>query len=293
MLLAGAPGCAVLRDPTPTLEAFLAEAGNARPALRYEEHGRGPPIVLIHGLGTSRYTWRRVLDPLARHGRVIAPDLKGFGDSPKPIDRQYSIYDQAALVHDLIERLGLEDVTLIGHSLGGGVALAVALRLEREGRLRRLMLIDSIGYAQRLPMFVKLLKTLLLGYLSVHLVPARLQVRAILRAAFHDDARIEDAAVDAYARGLRTRAGRHAVLQTARQIVPSDLATLTARYPEIRAPTLILCGSEDTITPLEVGRRLHAALPDSRLVVLEGVGHIPQEEAPDAVAAHFAAFLER
>lgn len=289
--LAGAPGCAALRDPTPTLDAFLAEAGNARPALRYEEHGSGPPIVLIHGLGTSRFSWRHLVEPLARHGRVIALDLKGFGDSPKPTDRNYSIYDQAVLVHDLIDRLALRDVTLVGHSLGGGVALATALKLEQQGELRRLVLIDSIGYEQRFPAFVTLLKTPLLGYLSVHLLPARLQVRALLRAAFHDPARIEDAAVETYARGLRTPEGKHAILQSARQIVPKDLATLTANYPTIRAPALILWGREDTITPLQVGRRLHDALPNSRLVVLDGVGHIPHEEAPGTVAARITAFL--
>ncbi|QKT03939.1 alpha/beta hydrolase [Ectothiorhodospiraceae bacterium 2226] len=286
-------GCAVMREPTPTVDEFLARAVDPGvETLAYEAQGSGTPIVLIHGLGASRYTWRHLAEPLARRGQVIALDLKGSGDSPKPRDDAYSVYDQAALVLDVLARLDLGEVILVGHSFGGGVALATALRLQQEDRLAALILIGSTGYEQPLPVFIQLLKTPLVAPLGMRLLPARMQVRAIMNRAFHDNDLVSDAAVDEYAATLQSTAGRHALLRTARQIIPSDLDTLPARYASIEAPVLLLWGREDRIVPLEVGRQLHEALPHARLVILDAIGHMPQEEAPAATLMHVFRFLD-
>ncbi len=100
--------------------------------LHFEIRGCGPPILLIHGFGASSFTWSKIIPSLAADHTVISLDLRGFGRSKKPRDGNYTLESQAAAVLDVIDTLDLDDVTLIGHSMGGGVALLVAMRLEQR-----------------------------------------------------------------------------------------------------------------------------------------------------------------
>jgi pimeloyl-ACP methyl ester carboxylesterase len=260
-----------------------------------EEYGEGDPILFMHGLGMSSFTWRHLSEPLARRHRVILVDLKGFGNSPKPHDDEYTIYDQARLICRLVLDHDLNNLTLVGNSLGGGVALVTALYLSAHApeRLERLVLIDTIAYPQEMPLFVKLLTTPVLGPLVVATVPNTLQVRTIMRLAYFDDEAVPEEAVERYAAVLNKPGARQALVRTARQIIPSDLDRLTARYSEIGSPTLILWGQQDAIVPLDVGRRLQDAIPNSQLVILPDTGHIPQEERPRATLAEIEAFVGR
>jgi pimeloyl-ACP methyl ester carboxylesterase len=283
--------CATVSPPT--LEDLLTgtiQGDN----LAYQEHGIGPPLVLIHGLGASRFTWRYLIGPLAHQRKVIAVDLKGFGESPKPQDGRYSVYDQAAHVIHLIKRLDLKNITLIGHSFGGGVALAAALRLiEEPERLDCLILLSTVAYEQRFPTFVRLLRAPLIGPMLARLVPASYQVRWVLRQAYYDKKRIEEPAVATYTAALRLPGARQALIATARQIVPVDLDELIKHYPSLAVPNLILWGRKDTITPLSIGKRIHRALPESTLAIINDTGHIPQEEKSSATLARIQAFLRQ
>lgn len=262
-------------------------------ALHCEEHGHGEPLLLIHGFGASSYSWHYWLPELARRNRVFLIDLKGFGRSPKPAGGDYSLHEQARLVTDFIRGRDLRGLTLGGHSMGGGVALLVALGLQQDARLRprRLILIDNVAYRQPLPLFIRLLRTPLVGALCAHLTPARLQVTAVLRLAYYDDSRISPEDVAAYAEPLGQAGGKPALLRTARQLIPADVDQLAARYPQIDVPTLILWGRQDAIVPLWVGERLQRAIAGSRLVVIDRCGHIPHEECPRAAWGPVSDFL--
>src|SRR5215469_12379089 len=149
----------------------LIDVGTAAAPMRLwvEERGHGEPIVMLHGFGSSTYTWRYIASPLSRTHRVIAVDLKGAGRSDKPFDGAYRILDQVALLKAVIVPNHLSRVTLVGHSFGGGVALALALYLNRTrpDTLVRLVLIDSIAYPQPLPLFMELLKTPVLAQVGL------------------------------------------------------------------------------------------------------------------------------
>jgi alpha/beta hydrolase fold len=149
-----------------------AQAGESKPTGHYVDvgsrqaplhlwvEGQGEPILMIHGLGATTYTWRHLIPDLARTHRIIAVDLKGAGKSDKPLDEAYGILDQAAVLKILVDRKGLTNLTLVGHSLGGGVALALALDLNRtspgthHGNFRALprpaLLHDQSGFVRRL-----------------------------------------------------------------------------------------------------------------------------------------------
>jgi pimeloyl-ACP methyl ester carboxylesterase len=262
--------------------------------LYVEDIGHGDPIVFIHGFGASTYSWRHLMPTLSRQYRTVAIDLKGFGRSPKPYDDAYSIYDQARLVCNVIGRLKLCNITLIGHSYGGGVALAVTLFLnqQRTSCLKRLVLIDTIAYEQKLPLFIWLLRTPGVRRLGMFLFSPECQTRAILKLAYYDDKKVPYESVIQYAAALHSPGGRYALIRTAEQIVPPDISDLSLRYPSITVPVLILWGRNDEIVPIDVGERLHGALRASRFIVIDDCGHIPHEERPEVTRNIVNAFLE-
>jgi pimeloyl-ACP methyl ester carboxylesterase len=261
--------------------------------LYVEEQGKGAPVLLIHGFGASTYTWRHVAPELAKTHRVIAVDLKGFGQSDKPFDSRYSVFDQAELLAQLIEDKDLRSLTLVGHSFGGGIALLLALEANErlEGRITKLVLLDSIAYPQNIPVFFRLLDVPLVSHLGVRMVPPSVQTRVALKIAYFDDSKIDEDEVDAYAAPLKTAAGTHAIIYSARQIVPDGLAEISERYKTIELPTLILWCDHDRIVPLEVGLKLRRTLPNSTLRLVEECGHMPQEEQPASTLKLLQGFL--
>lgn len=263
--------------------------------LYWETHGReGSPIVLLHGLGTTGYTWSRWVPALSGSHVVKVVELKGFGGAPKPRDNRYSPLDQAALLSRWIVQNDLEDLTLVGHSLGGGVALLTTLDLEAggQGRIRRLVLLAGIAYPQPLSRYLRLLGTPILGPLVLWALPLETVIRIALRRAYHPSHPISDSHVLAYARPLRTSGGRYALSRSAAQLVTPELESMTGRYEEISVPTLLLWGRNDPVVPLWVGERLAEALPRGRLEIIPDCGHMPQEERPDETLDWLRRFLE-
>jgi pimeloyl-ACP methyl ester carboxylesterase len=261
--------------------------------LHCETSGDGPPVVCLHGFGLSSYSWREIRNVLAPSHTVHALDLKGFGKSPKPRDGRYSVRDQAAAVIDCLDRMQLRKIALVGHSLGGGIALVVALELlkTRPEMLKSLILLDAASYRQPMPKFMGMMRRPVTGALLLWILPPRVKTRTVLRRAYFAQEKIPQASIDAYARPLGSPGGRYALRQTAKQIVPDDLDDICARYPTIRVPTLIIWGAHDRIVPIAFGERLREAVPGARLVVIPEAGHMPHEESPDAVGSAIAAFL--
>lgn len=264
----------------------------------------GPGVdvfLMIHGYGASSFTWRYWAPRLAERGHVVLVDLKGFGRAPKPNDDRYAPADQARLVLRLIEERDLRNVTLVGHSLGGGVALLVALDLLGVGtdrppagpsRLRRLVIVSGAAYAQRMPPFVALADWPTLTPGLFRLVGARKVVKLALRGVVHDPAKVTADQIDGYARPLGSPDAVRVLLTTARMIEPPGLPDIIRRYPKITVPTLLIWGRQDNVVPLSVGARLAEDLPDARLHVFERCGHLPAEEVPTESLAVLERFLD-
>ena len=259
----------------------VAESGGYTLPLHVEEYGAGVrQLMLLHGFGANSYTWRGWIGGLAKEYRVWSVDLKGHGAAPAPRDDLYSSHDHADLVHRLIVQKDLRRLTLVGHSMGGGIALLAAIRLLEEGRLERLVLVSSAAYPQRLPPFIALAARGWLAEWGLRFFPKRLLIRRIMRSIVFDPQTVTDAQVLAYAEPLYDAAHRTALIKNAMRIIPSDLADFTARIPEIDLPTLLLWGEQDRVVPLHVAERLLADLPQARLEIMKNCGHVPPEELP-------------
>ena len=259
-----------------------------------ETFGSGPPILFIHGLGASLFTWRHLVPALMTDYQVILIDLKGFGKSPKPDDNSYSIEDQVDLLYQFIQEKNLTNLTLAGNSYGGAVSLLLSLKLiEKDpGRLTKLILLDSAGYPKPIPWYVKILRCRVLGWLVLHLLPTKSLSKKILKFSYYNPKLITQAQIEAYAAPLNMKGGKRALQKVAQQAIPKNIEELIAEYPTIKVPTLILWGADDKVIPIETGNKLKAALPCSKLITIPITGHVPQEESPAATIPLLQDFLK-
>jgi pimeloyl-ACP methyl ester carboxylesterase len=258
-------------------------------ALYAEEHGQGPPLLLLHGIGGSGFSFRDVVPELARRHRVITLDMKGFGASDKPLDNAYHPADQAHLVAAFLEARGLERVALVGHSFGGVVALIAAAIAPR--RIGRLVLMNAPAFPQPIPQAQRFLTLPVVPYVALAVVPPLLTTREALRV----DRRLTPPASDreaiAYAEPLYEAGGRHALIASTRAMVDLEAHDITSLYPRLLQPALVLACRHDPTVPLTTGYRLQKALRRARLKVLEACEHAPAEEQPAETSATILAFL--
>jgi pimeloyl-ACP methyl ester carboxylesterase len=219
---------------------------------------------------------------LARDHRVFVVEMKGFGASPKPRDGHYGPRDQAVLLHHLILQQGLDELTLIGHSLGGAVVLLTALRLleENPSLVRRLVLVSAPIVPQPPSPFIRLAGRPLIGPVLLRLLPPRFLIRTALKWAYFDSGIVSESHVEAYAEPLRRRDGRYALALSARQVVPADFEDVPPLLRRLTLPVLLLWGEDDPIVPLASGKRAEELLSNAILEVLPECGHVPQEERP-------------
>jgi len=243
--------------------------------VHYVEAGRGDPVVLVHGLGGSTFSFRYTIPELAQHHRVVALDLRGFGYTERPADGDYSLTAQATLVHQVMGRLGIERAAVVGHSMGGNVALRLAL--DYPERVSRLVLVDAAtdheflrrSHAADLVMAAAPILSL------VTLQRARFRRNAI-RAVVHDPAFVTPEVVEGYFRPLRMRGQARAFALLARHVRRDAPLALE----QVRPRTLVLWGEHDRLVPLARGEELARRLPNARLEVVRSAGHLPLEEQP-------------
>ncbi len=289
--------CAHVPAPSAGLEQSLGEAkifDYRGVRINYYEAGQGPPVILLHGFGASAYAWRFLGPALAKDHRVLTIDLKGFGLSAKPEDGKYTLRDQADLVAEFIRTRDLHDLVVIGHSMGGGVALMAYFKVrgDEPARIKKLVLIDSAGYPQKLPLFIWLAQVPGLGSVTGKLIPPRFATTRVLRKCYYHKDRITDEQIDTYAYYGSLPGAREAIVATAQQIVPADIEAITSQYHTISVPVLIIWGAEDEVVPVSVGKQFNRDIPNSELVILPECGHMPPEEEPQETIRLITQFLK-
>jgi pimeloyl-ACP methyl ester carboxylesterase len=250
----------------------------------YRTAGSGPVVVLIHGIASSSATWDRVLEPLAERFTVVAPDLLGHGGSTKSAG-DYSLGAQASGIRDLMIALGHERATLVGHSLGGGVALQFAYQFP--GRCERMVLVDSGGLGKDVSLHLRALSFPGVEHLPGIAFAPRLQeagatlVGWLRRVGLRPAPSFEEI-WSAYG-SLADTDTRRAFFHTLHSVVdPSgQRPSATNRlYLLAGMPTMIVWGERDPIIPVKHAHATHEAIPGSVLHVFDGVGHFPQHDEP-------------
>ena len=253
--------------------------------IHFRDRGAGSAIVLIHGFGASLDTWRYLEDGLKNEYRVVSLDLKGHGYSDRPLDDRYSLQDHAAVVLGLMDHLNLKNVVLAGNSLGCAIALMAALKAQQESSatVAAIVLIAGSLDGDKLPLYLRLLRLPVIGSLATKLTPATFGTRLILKRAYYDDEKVTDSLVELYAKYQRIAGTEHALITTARQMIPADISGLREALKNLQIPTLNIIGEHDQIISRESAERVCQILPRCRAVTIEQAGHVPQEEKPEEV----------
>jgi pimeloyl-ACP methyl ester carboxylesterase len=262
----------------------------------YRIAGSGPPVVLIHGMVNSSRHWESVALRLADSYTVIAPDLIGHGDSATPRG-DYSLGAHAASIRDLLAAIDVDRATIVGHSLGGGVAMQFFYQFPQ--RTERLVLVSSGGLGRTVS---PLLRSATLPGASVLLsLAAHPRVLSALQR-FGERPRQRSSGRGVYLRAiaralrpLQRPGAREAFLQTLRSVIDARGQRVSARdrlYLLSAMPTLIVWGERDNTIPLSHGRAAHEAAPGSRFETLARAAHFPNLEDPEGLAAVLRDFLE-
>jgi pimeloyl-ACP methyl ester carboxylesterase len=253
----------------------------------YQDVGSGTEaLLLIHGMAGSSETWRAVIPQLSQKYRVVAPDLLGHGQSAKPRG-DYSLGAFAVWLRDLLDELGVSHATIVGQSLGGGVAMQFVY--QHPDYCQRLILISSGGLGPDVGWTLRLLSApgaeLILPAIAPRpVLTAGNKVRSWFGAAGIRSPRGAEM-WSAYS-SLSDAETRQAFLRTLRSVVDyrgQAVSALNRLHMAGELPTMVIWGDQDRIIPVEHGYAVHEARPGSRLEVLEGVGHFPHVERPTEV----------
>jgi pimeloyl-ACP methyl ester carboxylesterase len=247
--------------------------------VHYVERGVGPAVVLVHGFGGHTYSFRYLLADFSRDHRAIAVDLKGFGYSERPEKSDYSLAAQARLVVGLMDVLGIKRALVVGHSMGGEVAMRVAAGWP--DRVEGLVLAASVS-GDRFPTLpvTPLIKPFLWLF-------TRLFGRWLFRRQFYDRRNATKEALEAYRRPLRIKGTGHAVYQLLRDARRER----AVEFARITAPVLILWASAERLLPRWTLRRLRSRFPRAEVVTIERAGHLLLEEQAEACIAAVRQFL--
>jgi pimeloyl-ACP methyl ester carboxylesterase len=261
----------------------------------YRIAGSGPAVVLIHGMVNSSRHWEAVALRLAEEYTVIAPDLLGHGDSAA-VRGDYSLGAHAASIRDLLATIGVDRATLVGHSLGGGVAMQFFYQFPQ--RTDRLVLVSSGGLGREVSLLLR--GAALPGASAIVWVTAHPRLMTALDAAgqrLSDRGSAKGPLLQAIVRALRPLeepGARKAFLQTLRSVIDfhgQRVSAVDRLYLLRPMPTLIVWGERDNTIPLAHGRAAHDAIPGSRFETLPRAAHFPHLEDPDGLAEVLRDFL--
>jgi pimeloyl-ACP methyl ester carboxylesterase len=242
-------------------------------------------LVLIHGFAASIQSWFDVHPGLAAKLPVVRLDLLGHGHTDKPETGDYSPQGHARLLTRFLEKLGLKRVVLVGHSMGGGIALLTIQNTMTESKnfeIAGLVLISSSGYPQKLPFFLEVLRDPVQRFLA-QLIPVEQRTRYTLEKLFLLPSRVTPERLHRYVYFAAQPGSQHAFTQTALQIAPPDVEQLSTQIRQVRVPTLILWGDQDRTVPVENAYRFHRDIKGSTLHILPQTGHMAPEERPEQV----------
>ncbi|OLT20828.1 alpha/beta hydrolase [Actinomadura sp. CNU-125] len=246
-----------------------------------------PPVVLLHGTPFSSYVWRGVARALAGAYRVYVWDMPGYGASEKRDGQDVSLAAQGRVFRDLLDHWGLDEPRVVAHDFGGAVALRA--HLLHGARYRSLALVDPVALAPWGSPFFRLVGANAPVFEQLPPPLHRALVREYVTSASGPG--LHPATLDALVAPWLDEAGQSAFYRQIAQADQRYTDEIQDRYGELALPVLVCWGADDTWIPLAKGRELAAAVPGARLRVIEGAGHLVQEDAPAELTATVLGFL--
>ena len=256
----------------------------------YRVKGEGEPLILIHGFFFDSHMWDSSIDVLAKNYRVYALDLWGFGYSTRqPLDCSYQLFSQQIL--SFMDQLNIDTAVLVGQSLGGGIAMRLAL--EHPDRVSQLVLVDAAGLPNLEPITARVFMLPGVGEYLLRLPVDVIRRRMLDDFFLFDPGAISPEQFQTLVRAQKITGSSASALSIMRGRFADRLEASIIRLGKTSVPTLVIWGENDRAISSKTGRRMHALLPGSEFVLLESAGHVPNLEQPDAFNRAVLGFLSR
>jgi pimeloyl-ACP methyl ester carboxylesterase len=258
----------------------------------YTDAGTGPPVVLIHGTPSHAFIWRAVLPGLVQAGyRVLAFDLLGYGQSERPLHRDTSVAAQAVLLTALLDAWRLSDAHIVGHDIGGAVALILAT--SHPQRVCTLTLIDTVSYdSWPSATWQAIIDTHLHDYAALPAAEFRAMMERQLRMTVFHQEQMNGAVLEAYLAPLCSGIGQSSFFLHQVQHYDSRYTeALTPQLSELSLPVQLLWGADDAWQPVDYAYRLQRDIPSANLTVVPEAGHFLMEDAPERVTEELQRFI--
>ncbi len=262
--------------------------------IAYVDEGAGTPVILLHGFGGSMWQWEYQIGPLRAVARVITPDVLGAGLSDKP-DIAYSPDDMLRFLTGFMDALHIDQAVLVGHSMGAGLAIGMAL--DHPERVRKLVLISGLPPDIKRNLTNRTIRRALETSAPAWVVSFANRLfggwftENLLKEIVYDPALLTPAVLDRSNRNRR-RPGLFGPVMSAGRHLPEWETRFAPRIGALTPPTLILWGEEDQVFPVAIGRQLHDRIGGSVFVAVPRAGHMPQWERPDVVNPQLLRFLQ-
>jgi len=258
--------------------------------IAYHRAGKGEPVLLVHGITTYSFIWRKVMPLLVDAYDVIAVDLLGCGDSDKPLDRSYSLTSHAGYLKEFLDTIGVSKVHFVGHDLGGGMGQIFAVR--NPEMLFDMTVINAVAHDFWPVQPIIAMRTPIVRQLMMAAVDAGAFRIIVKRGLFNKD-RLTTELLDLFMKPMRSTGGRKAFLHFARCLDNKNLTDIESDLRRLTMPVLIIRGDGDVYLSSAIAERLHREIPGSRYVRIATGGHFIQEDEPEQLAQLITQFIGR
>ncbi|MBN1922610.1 MAG: alpha/beta hydrolase [Anaerolineae bacterium] len=257
--------------------------------LAYHRDGSGETALLVHGITTYSFIWRRIVPLLSAQYDVISVDLLGCGHSDKPLDVDYSIKHHTDLLHEFVAQLDICPFHYVGHDLGAGIGQIYAVRHPEQ--LFDLTLINTVAYDFWPVQPIITMRTPIIRQLAMATLDFGTLKLLVKRGVYYQD-RVTPELMDLFWVSMKTREGRKAFLHFAKCLNNQHLLEIEEALREMSLPVLIIRGEADFYLSSEISQRLHREIPGSKLVRIATGGHYIQEDEPQKITDSIMRFFE-
>lgn len=246
-------------------------------------------IVLLHGYPANAYLWRNILPILSEHFYLLAPDLPGHGASSKPVDTHYTLEFFIEFLKDYLEALNLRNVYLLGHDLGGSVALGYIANYP--DRISKLVIMDTAPYTNWSPL-LKMVVTIARNRICAGCLLLPFVFRIVLKyLVVYSPKSIPKKTAEIYRKPWVENRNCRQAFSKVIEAEPNEITPNRNQYKNITVPTLILWSENDRLFSLRIARQLKKDIPNARLIPLPKCNHFPQEDNPALITRHLIKFL--
>ena len=268
------------------LTTSTCKIGNTE--IAYFAKGKGQPVLLVHGIVTYSFIWRKIVPLLENQYQVLGIDLPGCGASSKGIENAFSIKNHALLLNDFLEKLGIKKIHLVGHDVGGGVAQIFAVNFP--DKLFSLTLINSVAYDFWPVQPIIAMRTPIIRQLAMAALDKGALRMVVRRGLYHKENLTQELLHDFW-EPMKTKEGRKAFLHFAASLDNSELLEIEEKLHQLQVPVLIMRGDADPYLSANIAEKLAKNIPDAKFIRISTGSHFMQEDEPEHIAKELKNFF--